>query len=134
MFVQAGPLAEKKWPFPSVERLGRDEYFERLCHADLIVASAGFGVVSDCAKAGRPLILFPRRASLGEHLNDHQLHFALDLRRLMGIGVAEDVQSLVSEAKRLLDEEWQIERGDGPERTAQALRRFLAGRGLDGAA
>jgi UDP-N-acetylglucosamine transferase subunit ALG13 len=41
--------------------------------ADAIVAHAGMGTIISALEFGKPLLVMPRLASLGEHRNDHQL-------------------------------------------------------------
>ena len=55
--------------FPRVD--GPD--FQRLTeHAELIVAHAGMGSILTALEMGKPIIVLPRSADLGEHRNDHQ--------------------------------------------------------------
>jgi len=69
--------------------------FERLVqHARLIVSHAGIGTVLTAARFGKPLVLVPRRAALGEHRNDHQLATVRQLAGRPGIVVAEDEADL----------------------------------------
>ena len=46
------------------------------------------------AEAGKPIVLFPRRASLGETTTDHQLHTAGWLKDRPGVFLAEDENAL----------------------------------------
>jgi UDP-N-acetylglucosamine transferase subunit ALG13 len=69
--------------------------FERLvAEARLIVSHAGIGTVLTAARMGKPVVLVPRRASLGEHRNDHQLATVRQLAGRPGIVVAEDETAL----------------------------------------
>lgn len=124
--VQAGPLARRAWPFPAFDVCTRDEFDHEIRMASLVVASAGFGIVSTCARLERPVILFPRCGALGEHVNDHQRRFAEGMRGRAGIGVAESLQELASEARRLIATGAVPVRGDGAKRTAAEIERFLA--------
>jgi UDP-N-acetylglucosamine transferase subunit ALG13 len=72
-----------------VRRLGRAEYAEAVAGADLIVAHAGVGSLVTACEHGKPLVLMPRRARLGEQRNDHQLDTAAWLRDRPGVHVAE---------------------------------------------
>jgi UDP-N-acetylglucosamine transferase subunit ALG13 len=45
----------------------------RMVAADAIVAHAGMGTILTALELGKPLLIVPRRASLGEHRNEHQL-------------------------------------------------------------
>ncbi|MCL4640022.1 MAG: glycosyltransferase [Pseudosphingobacterium sp.] len=47
-----------------------DQYF---IDAELIVSHAGTGSIFSALTKNKPIIAFPRRASLGEHRNEHQL-------------------------------------------------------------
>jgi len=54
----------------------------------LVVAHAGIGTVMTAQRHGKPLIVFPRLANLGEHRNDHQRATANALAGRKGIYVA----------------------------------------------
>jgi len=69
--------------------------FEQLFRqADRIVSHAGIGTLLAAKKHGKPIIVFPRRAALGEHRNDHQLATAKQLESHAGVHVAYDEQEL----------------------------------------
>ena len=50
-----------------------DEWEDCFCRAALVVSHAGMGTILKSLDQGKPLILMPRLASLGEHRNDHQV-------------------------------------------------------------
>lgn len=78
--------------------------FETLIRdARLIVAHAGIGTVLMAQKHLKPLILFPRRASLGEHRNEHQTATAAALEDRPGIYVARSEEELTDMLRRPLD-------------------------------
>lgn len=90
---------------PVVAQIGRGSYvpqnmeahtsippqdFEAMVAASkVIVSHAGIGSVLTAARHSKPIVLFPRRASLGEHRNDHQLATVANLSDRPGILVAE---------------------------------------------
>lgn len=49
-----------------------DEFEKVFAQARLIVAHAGMGTILSSLRKSKPLIIFPRIASLGEHRNEHQ--------------------------------------------------------------
>src|SRR6185503_3524674 len=55
----------------------------------LVVAHAGMGSVITAGEHGKPIVLLPRRAGLGEHTNDHQVDTARWLRGRPGLFVAD---------------------------------------------
>ncbi len=62
--------------------------------ASILVGHAGIGTVLTARKLAKPLIVLPRRASLGEHRNEHQLATAKVLNGLAGIYVAWEERDL----------------------------------------
>lgn len=61
-----------------------DEYFMR---ASLIVSHAGMGSILTALKYRKPILILPRRFSLSEHRNDHQMATAKWLCNKPGITV-----------------------------------------------
>jgi UDP-N-acetylglucosamine transferase subunit ALG13 len=72
VFAQIGAGAK-----PEHIRWARDlapaEFKRQLEEADAIVAHAGMGTILSALSMGKPVLVLPRRASLGEHRNEHQL-------------------------------------------------------------
>lgn len=69
---------------------------ELIASASIIISHAGIGTVVTAQRHGKPMILFPRLASLGEHRNDHQLATTSALAGRPGIAVATRVDELRS--------------------------------------
>ncbi|MGE4409808.1 MAG: glycosyltransferase [Sphingobium sp.] len=91
--------------------------FDRLAQsAHVIVGHAGIGTIIGADRVSRPLILFPRKASLGEHRNEHQLATASSMEAREGIHVAWDeerLETLLTGAPLA-----PLQRGDSPTRPA----------------
>jgi UDP-N-acetylglucosamine transferase subunit ALG13 len=66
------------------------EFARRFSEADAVVAHAGMGTILTALHLGKPILVMPRRASLGEQRNEHQLATAKHLSRLGKINVAMD--------------------------------------------
>jgi UDP-N-acetylglucosamine transferase subunit ALG13 len=62
--------------------------------ADAIVAHAGMGTILNALQLGKPLLVMPRRAALGEHRNEHQSATARRFQELGGVAVADDAEAL----------------------------------------
>ena len=77
-----------------VRLLERDDYAAAMARAELVVAHAGIGSVVTAGEYGKPIVLLPRRADLGEHRNDHQRDTAAHFVGRPGILVAENETEL----------------------------------------
>lgn len=58
-----------------------DEFEKLFSEARLIVSHAGMGTILSALQLGKPIIVFPRIAALGEHRNEHQLATAEKMRK-----------------------------------------------------
>ena len=72
-----------------VRKLDRAEYDATVAQARVVVAHAGVGSVVTAGELGKPIVLLPRRAHLGEHTSDHQIETAGWLRGKPGVHIAE---------------------------------------------
>ena len=64
------------------------EFQERLLEASAIVAHAGMGTILTALEHGKPVLVLPRRAALGEQRNDHQLATAEHFQKRGDVRVA----------------------------------------------
>lgn len=78
----------------AVDFLPPDEFGDIFNKARLIVAHAGMGTIISAMKQSKPIIIFPRIASLGEHRNEHQMATARQMERMGYAYVAYDEQHL----------------------------------------
>ncbi len=81
----AGAKALEQHPFLTPDRLAAS-----IGEARVIVGHAGIGTIFAGMRAQKPLVLYPRRAALGEHRNDHQMATAAAMAQHAGIHVAWD--------------------------------------------
>ncbi|MFV0244822.1 MAG: glycosyltransferase [Qingshengfaniella sp.] len=102
VFAQAGPEADPDlWPALTLRpHLNPAEFEQLFAEARVVVAHAGIGSILSAKRLGRPLIIMPRRHSLNEHRNDHQVATARQVQSLPGIHVAwqpEDLAPLLTD-------------------------------------
>lgn len=64
--------------------------------AELLILHAGAGSVIHAVRAGKIPVIMPRRADLGEHVDDHQMEFADELAKTDKVIVAHDATSLAA--------------------------------------
>lgn len=92
--AQIGPDAGR---YPNLRvhaNLTPNEFEHLFKSARLVVGHAGIGTILSAKRFGKPLILVPRRYSLGEHRNDHQLATSQAVEKLIGVYVAWQVGDL----------------------------------------
>jgi UDP-N-acetylglucosamine transferase subunit ALG13 len=69
--------------------------------AEVIIAHAGMGSILTALELGKPIVIMPRRAHLGEHRNDHQCATVKRLGKDIGVVVAADESELLEQLGRL---------------------------------
>jgi UDP-N-acetylglucosamine transferase subunit ALG13 len=104
VFAQTGPTSLVPRHIDHRRFISPAECRERMLSADAIVAHAGMGTILTALEMGKPLIVMPRSAALGEHRNEHQLATARRFAELGRVTVAFDEHELpakLEEAERL---------------------------------
>ncbi len=94
-FAQIG---DSKIVFPNMECkrfVDLAEYSRRVEWCDLLIGHAGMGAILTSLEAGKPIIIMPRKASLGEHRNDHQLATAKRFAEMGRVKVAMEGADLI---------------------------------------
>ena len=92
--------------------------------AHVIVAHAGMGSILTALDLGKPILVMPRRADLGEHRNDHQCATVDRLGRDVAIGLAANESELLERLERLDELESPAQ---GRSREYERLLDFLRG-------
>ena len=77
-----------------IDFISPDKFSEYFNSASLVIAHAGMGTILSALTTQKPLIIFPRKASLGEHRNEHQLATAKRLEKLNLVNVAYDIKDI----------------------------------------
>jgi len=72
VFAQTGRSDWKPAYIDHKEFLGPEEFKGKFMAAELVVAHAGMGTIISALELGKPLLVMPRLATLGEVRNDHQ--------------------------------------------------------------
>ena len=132
-FAQIGAGEYEPRAMPWTRFLHADEFQRRVAEAELVVSHAGMGTILTCLELGVRLLVLPRRASLRETRNEHQLATARYLKQRNLVAVADDEACL----SRLLDHMDEVAStarigrcAEGP--LVDLLRGFIEGRGWEG--
>jgi len=79
-----------------VALLSADEFRATLARADAVVCAGGPGAIMEARAVGIRPIVVPRRADLGEHVDDHQRAFAVFMADRGAVDLVEDAPALVA--------------------------------------
>lgn len=126
LFIQHAGYAASLEGLPNSEFLDAATSARLMNEADIVVAHAGTGTILACLQNGTPCIIVPRKASLGEHRNDHQFATARRFEGRKGVFVVWDIADLPG----ILDRADALDGSDGinpfaEERLLQAIRDFI---------
>lgn len=109
IFAQIGPGSFRPKNFKFESFVSPTEANGLFRSADLVVSHAGMGSILTALKYKKPILVMPRKASLGEHRNEHQLATAKWLGNKAGISVANEAEDVC----RILSERTQLRAGEG---------------------
>lgn len=80
LFAQIGDGEYQPVSMPYTRWLGAADFERKLRECEGVIAHAGTGTIIQVLELGKPLLVLPRQAALGETRNDHQVgtaeHFA----------------------------------------------------------
>ncbi len=97
VFAQIGEGASSPRNIQYSPFLSATEFTRRFQEADTIIAHAGMGSILSALRYEKPIIVMPRKASLGEQRNEHQLATARRLLKLGKISVSFDETELAQQ-------------------------------------
>ncbi len=96
IFAQIGVTTAHLPHLQTKSFLEKDEMDAALGDATIVVGHAGMGTILEAAALAKPVIVMPRKASLGEHRNDHQTATVSRLSHLNCLHVVESGDALAS--------------------------------------
>jgi UDP-N-acetylglucosamine transferase subunit ALG13 len=128
VFAQIGPSELQPRHIAYARFISPEDCAARMAAATAIVAHAGMGTILTALELGKPVLVMPRRAALGEHRNDHQLATAQRFADLGRIAVASDEHELPAKLDELdrLAAQARIGRY-APDEFVAGLRAFIVG-------
>lgn len=103
VFAQIGPEGTPPKHIAWARGMTPSEFKARLREASAIVAHAGMGTIINALTAGKPIVVLPRKADLGEHRNDHQAATVRELSARGRVHAAMDERELGAILDRIAD-------------------------------
>jgi UDP-N-acetylglucosamine transferase subunit ALG13 len=101
VFAQIGEGGWQPKHVPFVEFLEPAEFKKRFAEATLIIGHAGMGTILSALLHGKPILVMPKKASFGEHRNEHQTATAKRMMALGNVNVAFDEAELREKLDRV---------------------------------
>lgn len=126
VFAQIGEGAWEPETIHFAHLLDPQEFKERFAAAKVIVGHAGMGTILSALHGGKPILVMPKRASLGEHRNEHQMATARRLNELGKIHVAfdeTDLRAKLNHLDELVSKDTIAPVADGP--LVQRIHEFI---------
>lgn len=96
VFVQIGSGRYRPQHCRYVDFLAPIQFRKTFAQAEFVVSHAGMGTIITALELAKPLVVMPKRASLGEQRNEHQLATVRRFRRSSHVRVAENEDELHS--------------------------------------
>lgn len=101
VFAQIGPTEFKPQSFSYADFVTPVKADELFKSASLIIAHAGMGSILTALKYQVPILVVPRKATLNEHRNNHQVATANWVKNLPGVTVALDEADAIQYLRNL---------------------------------
>lgn len=95
IFAQIGEGGWEPRHVPFVNFLEPVEFKTRFAQASLIIGHAGMGTILSALLHGKPILVMPKLARLGEHRNEHQTATAKRMMALGNVNVAFDEEEML---------------------------------------
>ncbi len=84
MFAQIGNLQLVTKHIEFAKQLNPSDFDGKMRESEMIISHAGTGTIIKAMEFSKPIIVMPRKSSLGETRNDHQIH-TVELFRHKGL-------------------------------------------------
>ena len=96
VFAQTGKSEQKLKHIAYKQFINPMEFKDKIKNSELIVAHAGMGTIITALEFGKPILVMPRKAALGEVRSDHQIASAKYFKSLNYVEVAFDEIDLMN--------------------------------------
>ena len=95
VFAQIGHSAYEPKYYQWARFLGGGEFEEKIQNCDLLLTHGGVGTILTGKELGKPVLVFPRSAKYGEHVDDHQWQIAREFRKRNYVLICEEAERML---------------------------------------
>ena len=106
--------------------LSQEEFHSAIADCDILITHSGVATIISGLKLGKPVVVAPRFAVFGEHVDDHQLQIAQSFSDKNFVLMCRDLEGLADTVNQARTHEFAeyVSRREG---ILQTLREYLAG-------
>lgn len=90
VYAQTGFSDYRSGNYKSSEFLSKEKFEKRIAECDLLITHSGVATIISGIKHRKPVIVMPRLARYGEHVDDHQVQIASSFGQKNFVLYAED--------------------------------------------
>lgn len=123
VIAQTGNGSYKPKDMTAMEFCSPDEFVDIISNARIIISHAGMGTILEALKQARPVVVVPRKSTLGEVDNEHQFATAKQLEKEGKILVAYEVNELPGKLKEA--EDFNPAKGESSEGILHAVKEII---------
>ena len=103
VFAQTGNSDYQPKHYSSQSFMSKEDFDKQVEKSDLLITHSGVGTIISGMQRGKGIIVVPRLAAFGEHVDDHQLEIAKAFSQqgyVLLCGKDDSLKDLITEAKR----------------------------------
>ncbi len=126
IFAQIGYSDYTPKYYASKDFLNREEYIEVIDKATLVISHGGTGAIVGALKRGKKVVVVPRYAKYGEHVDDHQFQMVRRFSELGYILECDDCRELDSAIEEAMSRKFKVYRSNAG-RIIDSIDRYIGG-------
>ncbi|WDF05878.1 glycosyltransferase [Shouchella hunanensis] len=105
VYIQRGHSMKSKY-FPSDELIDKSKFDEIIEKSDIVICHGGTSSIITALNNGKKVLSIPRKANLGEHVDDHQHEIVTAFSEAGYIEVLTNINKLEETLNNVLDKEY----------------------------
>lgn len=94
VFAQIGHSTYEPKHYQWARFVAGEEFENKIKNCDLLLTHSGVGTILTGKELGKPVLVFPRSAKYGEHVDDHQWQIAREFRQRDYVLVCEETSQM----------------------------------------
>lgn len=113
VFAQIGQSDYKPKNYKYEEFLNKEDFEKAISECSILVTHSGVGTIISGLNKEKPIVVFPRLAKYGEHVDDHQLEIAQSFHELNYVMICndfDDLEKIIKKSKKQKFEKYESAR------------------------